>query len=85
MVISAESIALDNFESARFKKTRTWSPCFFYPRLAHAFKSPGATPGRLKHKLLVVIDEKVRAFVKTSKALFASPRFHLLFPAKSTG
>jgi hypothetical protein len=40
---------------------------FLYSGLAHALKSPEYTPGRLKHELRVVLDEKARAFGKTSK------------------
>jgi hypothetical protein len=42
--------------------------------LADAFKSAGFykrqdhTPGCYKHKLSVLVDEKLQAFVKTSKA-----------------
>jgi hypothetical protein len=48
-------------------KARTQSACFFNPGLARALKSPGYTPGRLKHELCVVLGEKARAFGKTSK------------------
>ncbi len=81
-------IVLDDFKSPCFQK-RSQSPYFSYPSLACAFKSPGYTQGRLKHELWVVVDEKTRAFVKTSKNLTNPlPRYYVrylvLFPAKST-
>jgi hypothetical protein len=61
-----EPIVLDEFKSA-LSKAQTQSLCFSYPRLARAFKSLGYTTDSLKHQLLVVVDEKAPAFVKTSK------------------
>ncbi len=61
-----EPIVLDDFKSLCFQK-RGQSPYFSHPSLACAFKSPGYTPGRLKHELWVIVDEKARVFVKTSK------------------
>jgi hypothetical protein len=53
--------------------------------LARTFKNPGHTPGRLKQELLVIVDEKARAFVKRLKLnKSADPCYLVLFLLKST-
>ncbi len=47
-------------------------------------KSPGCTPGRLKHELYVVVDKKAHAFVKMTKTWhLRRPRYLVLLPSKS--
>ncbi len=65
-----------------FKRTNP-EPALFLPRLARAFKSPGYTPGRLKHELWVVVDEKRALFLKSKTYKSASPRYLVFCPAKS--
>jgi hypothetical protein len=66
-------------------KARTQSPCFLYPGLARSFKNPWYTPGRLKHELYVVLDEKARAFGKTSKLTNKKVRASAMFSAPKAG
>ncbi len=52
---------------ARASKSTNSDPVLSFQRLAPAFKDLVYTLGHLKHELLVVVDKKVRTFVKTSK------------------
>ncbi len=46
-------------------------------------KSPGYTPGRLKHELWAVVDKKARAFVKMTKTgQFCKPALSRAFPGE---
>jgi hypothetical protein len=64
---TTEPVVFDDFKGNVLSKAWSRSPCFSYPRLALAFKSPGCTTGRLKHELWVIVNGKACAFVKTFK------------------
>jgi hypothetical protein len=87
LVLTLQGLAhsFGRFYKRALSKAWTQSRCFSNPRLVCAFKSPGCTPGRLRHEYEWSSMKKHALLWKRSKLnKSASPRYLVLFPAKST-